>query len=788
MSETKIGKYTVLGEIGRGAMGIVYKATDPYIGRTVAVKTIRFDVLGQGPERDMAQKRFLREAHSAGNLSHPNIVTIYEVGEDQGLSYIAMEYIDGRSLEDLLNSRKKLKLDEVIALMEKIGDALETAHRKGIVHRDIKPANILLDGEGQPHLVDFGIARISTSTMTQTNMIMGTPFYMSPEQITGKKVDNRSDIFALGGVLYELLTGQKPFPGDSITTVIYKIMNEAPLPMRTFEKDLPEGLEVIVQKALAKDPEARYQSCRDLVRDLKNYSALETAKTLAHEGPLQDTGKGVPAVAPAGRKAKRPLLFLAGGLAALGIVVAAVLILSKKPEPTVAEKQDNAAVTGTQESSLPVSPPVSTPTPAEMLLQAQAYLKDEQWDKALEVLLRVPATAPEHYESRFQVAEIYRRTGRDADAEKAFQALIPLRRDDSRLYLRLAEIYDRANRRSEAVSFYQTYLSFRPKGPDAEQALKRLTALRKEEKERETAVALKQESQSKKPPESVPGEPKSQPVVRQSQGEEPTAATPKTKPEPPSPKPEEKALPASKPASLTEAQKAEARKLTEEGAQAINRKDYDRAVAKLEQALALNPADAEAKSHLAIARQKKAEKDAQVKLKKAKEELWYRRYEDALRLSRDVLALDPKNEDVKNIIPQALEGIRKNGPKQIEDLAKEYFRSVSKGDLTGFFQKNGTETLNRRVVRDMEVIASQYKDLKIVASGGRAFITDFQADEAQGIVKKMTGEATFKQTLSGVSKSGGGRQTLFDGEVLWRLEWKDGAWKVTDVVTTSSAK
>jgi formylglycine-generating enzyme required for sulfatase activity/predicted Ser/Thr protein kinase len=329
----KIGKYTISGEIGKGGMGVVYRGLDPFIGRTVAIKTIRLDTLQQGTGKDEALKRFLREAQAAGNLSHPNIVTIYDVGEHEGLIYIAMEFIEGRSLENMLQQNRKFALDEIIRLFAQIGSALDYAHGKGIVHRDIKPANILVGQDLKVTLVDFGIARTSTSTMTQTGMLMGTPRYMSPEQIAGKKVDNRADIFSLGAILYELLTQHNPFEGESITTVIYKIMHAELPPVSEFNRQLPEGLNGVVKKALARDADARYRSCRDLLADLKEYSVTkEKAPTVRESGtPAMETQmvtlpEGV-VRAPAA-KSRKPLFFLLAAIIGLLAAVIAIIGLS----------------------------------------------------------------------------------------------------------------------------------------------------------------------------------------------------------------------------------------------------------------------------------------------------------------------------------------------------------------------------------------------------------------------------------------------------------------------------
>jgi tRNA A-37 threonylcarbamoyl transferase component Bud32/tetratricopeptide (TPR) repeat protein len=269
-----IGKYKITSILGKGAMGIVYRALDPDINREVAVKTIRFDLVSEEGDREEMMERFMREAQAAGKLTHPNIITIYDVGREKEMTYIVMQLIEGHSLQKVISSGEKISTQELIQLMDQLCKALDYAHDNGIVHRDIKPANILLDKEGKPFIVDFGVARLETSTLTQSGTTLGTPSYMSPEQVMGKKVDRRSDIFSLGGILYELLTGKRAFQAQSITTVIYKIIHEEPVALTEVKKGLPTGFEQIVCKALAKDPKDRYQNCAEFAADLQNFDQL----------------------------------------------------------------------------------------------------------------------------------------------------------------------------------------------------------------------------------------------------------------------------------------------------------------------------------------------------------------------------------------------------------------------------------------------------------------------------------------------------------------------------------
>ncbi len=272
---TKAGRYEIVGELGRGAMGVVYKAMDPVIGRTVAVKTIRLSEEGTGLSRPELLTRFQTEARAAGLLTHPNIVVVFDAGEEDGLYYITMELVEGKSLQALLDGGHAFPLPRTLRIMEQTCSALQFAHERNVIHRDIKPANLMLTADDTVKVTDFGTAKIlQFGTVQQTAHVMGTPSYMSPEQVKGRAVDGRSDIFSLGVMLYEMVTGEKPFPGQNITTVIYKIVNEDPVPPRQIDPSIHPGISAVIMKALVKEPDQRYQNCREMQEDLRNYRTI----------------------------------------------------------------------------------------------------------------------------------------------------------------------------------------------------------------------------------------------------------------------------------------------------------------------------------------------------------------------------------------------------------------------------------------------------------------------------------------------------------------------------------
>jgi predicted Ser/Thr protein kinase len=269
----KLGRYVIVEEIGQGAMGVVYKAVDPLIDRTVAIKTINLDLSKE--ELASFEKRFQREVQSAGKLNHPNIVTVYDVGRTEGVAYMAMEFLEGKELREILDSGVVLPIEKITHIASQVADGLGFAHEHGIVHRDVKPANVMVMKNGLVKITDFGIAQMSSASRTMSGMVMGSPKYMSPEQVVGQGVDGRSDVFSLGVVLYEMLAGRTPFAGENISAIMYQILNDEPTPPKSFNQNIPDSINFIVLKALAKHPDKRYQNAKEMARDLKRYKTME---------------------------------------------------------------------------------------------------------------------------------------------------------------------------------------------------------------------------------------------------------------------------------------------------------------------------------------------------------------------------------------------------------------------------------------------------------------------------------------------------------------------------------
>jgi len=294
----RFGRYEILAKLGRGTMGVVYKARDPKINRIVAVKTVSLE--GHQPEEEFEyRERFFREAEAAGRLSHPGIVTIFDVAEEAEtrVPYIVMEFVGGPSLEYLLSSNNhKIPIETALRLTLELADALDCAHGQGVVHRDLKPSNILLTADGHAKIADFGVAKLNHANHTLGGRALGTPAYMSPEQLNGEAVDGRSDLFSLGVILYTILTGYRPFQGGSAQTVWFKVVNHDPVRATVLDSDLPRGLDYIIARAMAKNPRERYQCGMEMALDVQELQAGREPGSKARL-PGSSPGAGAPETA-----------------------------------------------------------------------------------------------------------------------------------------------------------------------------------------------------------------------------------------------------------------------------------------------------------------------------------------------------------------------------------------------------------------------------------------------------------------------------------------------------------
>lgn len=333
MQVDTLGRYRIDKELGRGAMGRVFLAYDPTIDRRVAIKTIQIFAALPAAERDAARERFLREARAAGKLLHPGIVTVFDVGEAEGVPYLAMEYVQGRTLDAFCRPDALLPVPTVVALVAGAAEALAFAHKNGIVHRDVKPGNLMRVGDSGIKVMDFGLAKGPASSMTHDGALLGTPNYMSPEQIRGETLDGRSDLFSLAVVLYELLTGEKPFSGDSVSSVLYRIVHEPPRAADLHLERVPPPLAAFLARALSKAPDARFQDGAAFVAALRRAGAAADEAPLAHRPA--SSGDAAAVTERASQKAPRRWPYMVGAAVVIAGVGLLVLGLPGRRAPVV---------------------------------------------------------------------------------------------------------------------------------------------------------------------------------------------------------------------------------------------------------------------------------------------------------------------------------------------------------------------------------------------------------------------------------------------------------------------
>ena len=412
---TQIGRYEIQKELGRGAMGVVYAAVDPVIGRQVAIKTIRLGALDVAANRAELTQRLHREARAAGILSHPGIITVFDVGEQGEDAYIVMEFIDGKTVEEILDAGIQQHSGTSMSILQKAASALDYAHTKGIIHRDIKPSNLMVCPDGSVKVADFGVAKLAVSTaLTQSGFVLGTPSYMSPEQAQGRAIDGRSDQFSLAVVAYRLLSGKLPFEGPTLTALLSKILWEEP----EYESaGLKPPVRMVFEKALSKDPQRRYPNCTEFVRELEEAHAKSKAQTLDSAllgkeqaaasvvspapapdsvSPAEASATVTPEIKKQSPRRKSTMIAWAVAIAVVVLSVIAFLVIraNREMEPAVQNLQADAVApaTGGTVAPAPVSEPSSPSEKEDMTSTPQPAPAQAKLDKV--IAPEVPAPKP----------------------------------------------------------------------------------------------------------------------------------------------------------------------------------------------------------------------------------------------------------------------------------------------------------------------------------------------------------------------------------------------------------
>ena len=440
-------------------MGVVYKGLDPYIGRTLAIKIIRLDPGTDEKDLNKFKKSFINEAKVAGNLSHKNIVTIYDVGEESELIFLVMEYIEGKNLRSFLDAKTKFSLTEIKHLMEQVCSALEYSHSQGVIHCDIKPENIIIDTNGKITVVDFGISRSSTVTLTNTLLLVGTPSCMSPEQLRGETIDARSDIFALGTVLYEMCTGQKPFAGDNVSAIINKVINEDPKDATSFDPDLPETFNYILRKAMAKVPDKRYKNCDAFLYDIINYKTLDTKNNFDTNKTELLPGKTLKNKKKSNLLILAILIFLSSSAAGLWLYqnktgdIPFISQFQKKETKLIGTEFDTASIPLAGRPSIPSSQPVE-----------KSILNNEFSTGNISDATAIN-TDKDSYLTHFELGMTYYNNGSYSQAVNEFQTVIlmnPEHEESKRLLedssMRLKSLQQKEDEEAEFNKFYSAGL------------------------------------------------------------------------------------------------------------------------------------------------------------------------------------------------------------------------------------------------------------------------------------------------------------------------------------------
>jgi serine/threonine protein kinase len=658
IGSTFAGRYQIIEELGRGGMGILYKVIDKRIEEKVALKLLRPEIASD----KKTIERFQNELKFARKISHRNVCRMYDLSEEEGTQYITMEYISGEDLKSSIKRMEQLTVGKAISIAKQICEGLAEAHRLGVIHRDLKPRNIMIDREGNARIMDFGIARsIGTKGITDAGMMVGTPEYMSPEQVEGAEIDQRTDIYSLGVILYEMLTGGVPFEGDTPLNIAMKLKIETPQEPRKINPQIPEELNGLILKCMDKDREKRYQSGEELFAELRRIEKrIPTTERLF-------PSRTIPAERKPPLKLKKilvPALVIIAA-AVVGGVVWRFIIQPRGAGP---------------------KPPPAPPKIEEYFAAANKYWKNKKYPKAIDQFEKILAVEPENLEATLSLATILKEQGKIDEAIPEYEKAMALNRSDARPYLHLGEIHEQKQELERAAFFYKKFLDSTPEGAEFDTVNQKIADLEaqylpKEEPEEEPKIEPKAVEPSKlvkAPPK--PKEPEKEPVKK-------------------------------------ERERIDVSGELDSGIKALNEGDFDRCIAQMEKVLKIDPENRTAQYHLAEAKKRKSQKlmeqEIGTGLKVAQEAFERGDYKECVKQSERVLELDPKNAEARKYLNTANLSL---APERIGLVVHQYVQSIKNKKLLTFYKNKCSSQLYNSIEKDAKLISSLYDNLKSVAS------------------------------------------------------------------------
>ncbi len=768
IGSTFAGRYQIIEELGRGGMGNVYKALDKELGERVALKLLKPEIASD----DRMIERFRNELKFARKITHKNVCRMFDLSKTEKTPYITMEYVSGEDLKSSLRRMGPLHVGKAVFIAKQVCEGLGEAHKLGVIHRDLKPQNIMIDKQGYAHIMDFGIARsLKAKGVTTSGLMIGTPDYMSPEQVEGKEVDQRADIYAMGVILYEMVTGTTPFHGDTAITIALKHTREKPKDPRELNDQIPVELSRLILKCMEKDRMKRYQKTEELFDQLDKIEQFVPTTDRVFPVSKPSTARTILGKTKM-KKIFVPALFI------LGLAIVVLVVWRFTPLPEIIGTTGPSAVTSQADGYLKA---------------ANQYWKEKKYPEAYGQFSKALEVDSNNLEAQFGLANSLKEQGKLDEAIPEYVKAISLNDKDPRSYGQLGLLFEQKEEASKALDYFKQYLARAPRGQDFDivsQRVKDLEAqvqaasVRKKEVD-QTSLARKQEKKEPqaKPKEKPPQREKKRPDISTkvdrgisafSQGDyegcikqmqEVLRSDPRN---------------TSAQYFLSEAKK---RKSEREKEQEVNSRlrlaqtayqigNFQECIKQAEEVLNLEPGNASALNLINEAKKKVDEKsrEQQIRdsLQKAQQAYQRENYQECLAQARSVLNLDPDNDRAQEYINLAAEKISQS---QINSLVNQYVQSVNNGNLLTFYENNCSSQCFLDIKKDAEIITTYFDNLQSSASNIEVRFKDTNR-----------AEVSFYNNISGINKAGA-KQDVIKGVYKWDLEKQGNTWKIIGITS-----